>query len=196
MASRFVLQQFVFNSVSPEKRRQIFQDQVSIIRRALFSRSLRLLPLPEQVGAVEAVAVLIDQVPDIIPLSDQHLLAFLSELLKMSSIADGEMSGEMSVGGSVVDKNGFVVPSRNNDSSSNSDTNQASVGSHASAIFLRRGCVLHMTDGAKFVLPEEAPNGVLLRCSSICLLRAVIRAHPDHFFDAESTTPIGEKSYR
>ncbi|MGK3758804.1 MAG: hypothetical protein ACI8RD_011121, partial [Bacillariaceae sp.] len=60
---------------------------------------------------VEALSVLVDQVPDLIQLEDQHLLAFLSELLKMASVADGEMT-DTNLIGSVVDRNGYVLPAQ------------------------------------------------------------------------------------
>ena len=40
-------------------------------------------------------------------------------------------------------------------------------------------------------MPEELPTGIQLRVSSILLLHSVIRAHPGPFFEAESSTPIG-----
>lgn len=60
---------------------------MTLIRRLIFSRSLRVLPLQEKIGSIEALAVLIDRIPELISITDQHLLAFLSELLKMASIA-------------------------------------------------------------------------------------------------------------
>jgi transformation/transcription domain-associated protein len=150
---------------------------------------LRLLPLPEQVGAVEALSVVIFQVPEVIPLTDQHLLAFLSELLKMSSVADGEMSDPNLVG-FVVDKNGFAV-SVQQKPGSDKDSKTNGCLQHASSLFLRQGCIV-TTSGAKVLLAEELPCGVQLRVSSICLLRSVIRGHPDAFFDAETSTPIGK----
>ena len=167
---------------------EIFKSQMPLIKRVLFSRSLRLLPLPEQVGAVEALATVVDQLPTLIPLKDQHLLAFLSELLKMSSVADGEMADPNLVG-SVVDKNGYAIPSL----ASAAATKEASVQLHekpASSIFLRRDCIL-TSNASKYFIPQESPNGVQLRFSAIRLLRAVIRGHSDPFFDAESSTPIG-----
>lgn len=80
-----------------------------MIRRTVFSRSLRLLSLPQQVSVVEGLAVIVKSIPGLIPLSDQHLLAFLSELLKMLSVADGEMV-DKNFKTTIVDKNGFVEP--------------------------------------------------------------------------------------
>lgn len=160
-----------------------------MIRRVLFSRSLRLLPLLEQIGVVEALATLVNQIPDLIPLEDQHLLAFLSELLKMASVADGEMS-DPNLAGSVVDKNGFVVPYQDHHvASGDSQTNEPSF--RASLLFLRRDCLLKV-EGGRLFIGEELPPGVQLRVSSIELLRAVIRGNPDTFFDAETSTPVGK----
>lgn len=188
-AARFVLKHFIIDACSRESCGEVFRKQLPLLRRVLFSRSLRLLPLPEQVGAVEALSVVIFQVPEVIPLTDQHLLAFLSELLKMSSVADGEMSDPNLVG-FVVDKNGFAV-SVQQKPGSGKDPKTTGCSLHASSLFLRQGCIL-TTPGAKIVLSEELPCGVQLRVSSICLLRSVIRGHPDAFFDAEPSTPIGK----
>jgi hypothetical protein len=149
-----------------------------------------LLPLPEQVGAVEALAVIVGQLPEIIPLNDQHLLAFLSELLKMSSVADGDMTDSNLVG-NVVDKNGFAVPAHEK-ASKDSKGPEPEVPS--SALFLRRDCILTVP-GAKIVIAEELPCGVQLRVSSISLLRSVIRGHANPFFDAETSTPVGKYYY-
>jgi transformation/transcription domain-associated protein len=172
---------------SNDKAKEFVSDHLSLIRRVLFSRSLRLLPLPQQVGVVEGLAVIIKEIPGVIPLSDQHLLAFLSELLKMSSVADGEMS-DSTLKDFVVDKNGYTVSSFHQPVPGESDFSP--YPSHASALFFRRECVLDV-NGAKVVVPEELPAGVQLRVSSILLLHSVIRGYPDSFFDAKTATPIG-----
>ena len=64
----------------------------STLRKLVFSRSLRILPLPQQVGAVEALAVIVNEFPSFLSIKDQHFLSFLSELLKMCSVSDGEVS--------------------------------------------------------------------------------------------------------
>lgn len=163
---------------------------LAVIRRVLFSRSLRLLPLPEQVGVVEGLAVITDQIPDLIPLDDQHLLAFLSELLKMASVADGEMTDPNLIG-SVVDRNGFVIPSE--DRSDNGEKTVSNTCSfRASSLFLRRECVVDAMKG-KIVVGAELAVGVQFRVSTIALLRSVIRGHPNIFFDSETTTPVGKQ---
>lgn len=106
----------------------------------------------------------------------------------MSSVADGEMS-DQNLSGFVVDKNGFAVSAQHKHTSSK-DAKVLVCTPHASSIFLRRGCILSSAN-VKIVVAEELPFGVQLRVSSICLLRSVIRGHPDAFFDAETSTPIG-----
>jgi hypothetical protein len=174
-----------------EKCQEVFRKQLTLIKRVLFSRSLRLLPLPEQVGAVEALTVIVDQLPELIPLDDQHLLAFLSELLKMSSVADGEMT-DSNLAGSVVDKNGYALSAHDSSSKKDSKSNHYEVPS--SALFLRRDCILTVS-GAKMLIGQELPSGVQLRVSSISLLRSVIRGHSNPFFDAESSTPVGKYDF-
>ena len=130
---------------------------------------------------MEGLALIVKEVPKLLPLSDQHLLAFLSEILKMSSVADGEMT-DNTLASVVVDKNGFVA--------SSFDPNSDVYPSHASSLFHRRECVVNM-NGIKFAIPEESPVGVQLRVASISLIHMVIRHYTDAFFDAEATTPIG-----
>lgn len=175
-----------------EKCQQLFHKHLTLIKRVVFSRSLRLLPLPEQVGAIEALAVIVDQLPDIIPLNDQHLLAFLSELLKMSSVADGEMT-DANLVGNVVDKNGFSFPPDEKPPASK-DAKTPDPEIPASALFLRRDCILSLL-GAKIVIGEELPYGIQLRVSAISLLHSVIRGHPNPFFDAETSSPVGKYTY-
>lgn len=156
---------------------------MSTIKRVLFTRSLRLLPLPEQVAVIEALTTLVDFVPGLLPVADQHLLAFLSEFLKLSSIADGEMS-DSSIVGFVVDKNGFTT--------SMSTSRYSRGSSHTTGMFLRRECVARLCGGKFISIPEELPLGVQLRVSALRLLNTVICRHADGFFDADSTTPIGK----
>jgi len=185
-AARFLFMKYVIPPSSPDPK-EFVTSHLSLIRRVLFSRSLKLLPLPQQVGVVEGLAVIIQETPDVFPLSDQHLLAFLSELLKMSSVADGEMS-DPSLKDFVVDKNGYTVSSQSQYVTGESDS--SSYPTHASALFYRRECVLEVDD-SKVVVPQELPAGVQLRVSSISLLHAVIRGYSDEFFDAETASPIG-----
>jgi hypothetical protein len=181
-AARFLLNYFVANPSTKESDASFVSGHVDLIRRVLFSRSLRLLPLPHQVGVVEGLAAIIKQFPSLLPLTDQHLLNCLSELLKMSSVADGEMTDEK-LNEVVVDKDGFVP--------SEVDSDSSQYPTHASSLFFRRDCVVDIL-GVKIVVPGELPAGVQLRVSTIVLLHGVIRTHTDPFFDAESTTPIGK----
>jgi hypothetical protein len=144
--------------------------------------------LPEQVGVIEGLAALSDQLPNLIPLDDQHLLAFLSELLKMASVADGEMSDPNFIGSS-VDRNGFVVPAEEQSKKSENES-KGSPPFRASSLFLRRECVVYCREG-KIVVSAELPLGIQLRISTIALLRSVIRGHPDTFFDSDTSTPVG-----
>jgi hypothetical protein len=138
--------------------------------------------------------MLVDQLPTLIPLNDQHLLAFLSELLKMSSVADGEMTDPI-LSGNIVDKDGFVVPAHESSATGKSDTRMPLGEKPSSALFLRRDCILS-TPEAKVFIPQECATGVQLRSASILLLRAVIRGHSNPFFDAEGSTPIGKRFIR
>jgi hypothetical protein len=161
---------------------------MSTIKRLLFARSLRLLPLSEQVGVFDALAFLIQEVPSLVPLSDQHLLASLSEFLKMASIGDGEMK-DANMSGYVVDKNGFVASAQDRESQV---TNQLST--HTCDVFLRRECAVKSPGkGSYVIIPEDVPPGVQLRVSGLRLFHAVIRQHTDEFFDADSATPVGTK---
>ena len=187
IAARFVMKHYITNQPK-EKWEPILRGQVSLMRRVIFSRSLRLLPLAEQVGAVEALSYIMKEATSIFPLSDQHLLAFLSELLKMCSVADGEMS-DASLAGYVVDKNGNASTAKK--STSQSVQRHDKHPSHASTLFFRRECILEFGEW-RFIIPEELPHGVQIRVSAITLLRAVITGHPDAFFDAAVSTPVGK----
>ena len=190
VSARFLLKHFVIAAASDDESEKTFTNQLSSIRRIIFSRSLRLLPLAEQIGAVEALAFILKETKNVLSLSDQNsgFLAFLSELLKLLSVADGEMSDSGLVG-YVVDKNGNATTNAGKYGQRGAT---ATVGypSHSSALLFRRECVLDIK-GTKFVVPEELPHGVQLRVSSISLLHSVICSYPDPFFDAEVSTPIG-----
>jgi len=175
-----------------QKAVEALKEHMTLIKRVLLTRSLRLLPLPEQVGAVEALAMIVHHLPDLIPLNDQHLLAFLSELLKMSSVADGAMTDPNLIG-SVVDKNGFAIPVHDSSQVASAETSLKNHEKLASTLFLRRDSIVFI-GSSKFFVPGEASNGVQLRASTIRLLHAVIKRHPDPFFDAESSTPVGKRA--
>jgi transformation/transcription domain-associated protein len=168
-----------------EQNNEFVAEHMSFITRVLFSRSLRLMPLPQQAGIVDGLTVVIKELPNLIPLSDQHLLAFLSELLKMSSVADGEMT-DNTLANSVVDKNGYV--------GTTIDLNTDFRPSHASALFNRRECMARFQN-AWLNVPDECPVGVELRVASIRLFHVAIKVYTDAFFDADTSTPIGKTSF-
>jgi len=169
-----------FSEVPSSKESGQHGDPSTLIRRVLFSRSLRLLPLPQQVGVVEALASIIKTFPSFLRITDPQLTGGLAELLKMSSVADGEMVDEK-LKEMVVDRDGYM-PSATAASSE--------YPTHASALFFRRECVIDVGK-VKIVVPEELPAGVQLRVSTVKLLHLVVRTHSDPFFDAEPTTTIG-----
>ena len=146
-------------------------------------------------GIVETLAFLISFTPDVLPLSDQHLLAFLGELLKMLSIADGAMNGDRTVDvGVAVNKNGYVY---NKDLvHANVDGEDAglthSAKTHTSSVFMREEMVLRGRNGSDIAVPSELPLGVQLRVTSLALFRAVVKNHTSAFFEADKSTPIGE----
>lgn len=161
------------------------KGRIDLIRRVLFSRTLRLLPLPHQVGAIEGLATIVTFFPSLFPLTDQHVLTFLSELLKMASVADGEMT-DSKLNDIVVDKDGFVP--------SESSTDRSLNPKHSSSLFNRRECVIAL-GSMLVVIPCELPIGVQFRVSSIVLLHSIIKHNTDAFFDADSVTPIGKYVY-
>jgi hypothetical protein len=157
------------------------RDRIDLIRRVLFSRTLRLLPLSHQVGTVEGLATVVKLFPYLLPLVDQHVLTFLSELLKMASVADKEMTDEK-LREIVVDKDGFVPLEAVAD--------RAQFPRHSSTLFYRRECVL-TCGNSRVVIQPELSIGVQFRVSTIILLHSIIKNNSDLFFDADSTTPIG-----
>lgn len=159
---------------------------VNSLKRLLFPKLLRTLPLPNQVAAIDACAFILDRAPNLIPIADQNLLAFLSELLKMVSIADGEFS-DASFGSVVlIDKNGFAV---NNGSEAASQIRPAI---RASSLFLRKNIVVEDDSfGGRVQVPAELPLGVQLRVSTLLLFRGLIRGFPDDFYEASPQSKIG-----
>lgn len=177
-AARFLLTNFFFLEANKGKASARASEQLPLIRKLLFSRSLRLLALPQQVGATEGLAFIVQQLPGLLPLTDQHFVSFVSELLKMCSVADGEMT-DTSLKDFVVDKNGFALTASKN-----------LIQTHSSALFFRRLGVVKVS-GAAIVVPEELPVGVQMRVSAIRLLDFVIRGSPDTFLDAEVSSSVG-----
>lgn len=181
-ASRFLLNYFVSEPSGSSLEMEFMRDRIDLIRRVLFSRILRLLPLSHQVGTVEGLATVVKLFPYLFPLTDQHVLTFLSELLKMASVADKEMSDEK-LKEIVVDKDGYVPLETGSD--------RALYPRQSSALFYRRECVLTCGNMRVVILPE-LPVGIQFRVSTILLLHAIIKNNSDLFFDADPTTPIGK----
>jgi hypothetical protein len=180
-ASRFLLYYFVSEPSGSPLEVEFVRERIDLIRRVLFSRTLRLLPLSHQVGTVEGLATVVKLFPYLLPLVDQHVLTFLSELLKMASVADKEMSDEK-LREIVVDKDGFVPLETVAD--------RAQYPRHSSTLFYRRECVLTFGN-LNVVIQPELSAGIQFRVSTIILLHTIIKNNSDLFFDADSTTPIG-----
>lgn len=180
-----MLTQYMIGSSSSKEAESFVATQMTLVRKVLFSRSLRLLPLSHQVGVVEGLAAIVKHFPNLLPLSDQPLITFLSELLKMASVADGEMT-DAALSDIVVDRNGFI--------SSPAEDSLDCQPTHSSSLFFRRTCAVQV-DGATVLIPDELPAAVQLRVSAIVLLHGVIRGHTDPFFDADSSAPVGKSAF-
>jgi hypothetical protein len=177
-ATRFLLKT-IASSTTEKAVYELAKRHSDLIRQVLFSKSLRFLPLPQQVGLLEGLCVMLSLFPKNIPLEDQHLLACLSELLKMSSVADKDME-DTKLEGRTVDKDGYV---------GGIDGHRPTL--HSFSIFYRRSCVVSVSD-KMLVIPQELPPPVQLRVSAVRLLHIVINAHENSFFEADSSTSIGE----
>lgn len=177
-ATRFLLKTIASSSTETAVY-DLAKRHSDLIRQVLFSKSLRFLPLPQQVGLLEGLCVMISLFSKNIPLEDQHLLACLSELLKMSSVADKDME-DTKLEGRTVDKDGYI-----------GGLDGPRPTHHSFSIFFRRSCVVSVSDSL-LVIPEELPPPVQLRVSAVRLLHIVINAHENSFFEAESSTSIGE----
>ena len=180
--------------------KEFFSSQAKAVKRTLFSRSLRILPLPDQVGIVEGLAFLISSFPDVLPLTDQHLLAFLSELLKMLSIADDIIQGDTSSVsiGVAVNRNGCVCKTSLAGTELGKialEQPSPSTPVHSSKVFLRKEMSvrdrLESSSSRDIIVPPELPMGIQLRATSLALFRAVVNKHPATFFNAEGNSPAG-----
>lgn len=164
----------------------LLSPHLSSLKRLVFPKLLRTLPLPNQCAAVDACAFLLDKAPKLIPITDQNLLAFLAELLKMISIADGEFSDPSFGSVVLVDKNGVAANKSGEFSSQNGPT------MHASSVFLRKSIIVEDSSfGGRIQVPKELPYGVQLRVSTLLLFRGLIRGFADEFFDADPQSKIG-----
>lgn len=178
VAARIFVTNIITPGTTPE---EIETKYASTLRKLVFSRSLRILPLPQQVGTIEALVVVVNEFPNLLSIKDQHFLSFLSELLKMCSVADGEMQDSSAL--ESPNRNGYIRRAENGERDSSFPT-------HCSALFFRREAVVDVA-GAHFVVPEELPVGVQLRTSTIILLHSVVFFNTDPFFDSETTTAVG-----
>ena len=189
---RFAIRYGLRHILSVDKKKAIetlLSKHNSVLKRLLFSRSLRNLPLQDQIAIIEALAYIIKEAPSIIPIADNLLLAFLKELLKMLSVADGEMASDSVSDGVIINKDGYSLITESNSSM----ISKTSSLSHASAIFLRSEFVIEDNlVGGRIVVPGELPPGIQLRVSSLILFSAVIKSHTNAFFDAAPTTAMGK----
>lgn len=161
----------------------------SVIKRQLFSRSLRNLPLADQIATIETFAYVMKRSPGLVALSDNQVLRFISELLKMLSVADGEMAYDSISHSVIIDKDGFRPRSERNDSM----VNKFSSLSHASGLFLREEFV--MEDPyicGNIVVPAALPIGIQYRVSALVLFRNILQLHSNVFAEAEANSSIGE----
>lgn len=180
-----MLTHYVAGVLSKDDAAARIQKSTPLLRKIFFSRSLRLLPLPAQVGVVEALAFIVKLFPSTFSLSeDQHFMSFLSELLKMASVADGEMA-DKALADCVVDKNGYAS------TMVKGDVGTPSFPSHASSVFLHRECIIDVKNG-RLVCVEELPAGAQMRVSAIVLFHVVIQEYTDTFFEAEASNPVGK----
>lgn len=163
----------------------LLSNNFFFLKRLIFPKLLRTLPLPNLCAVIDACAFLLDRAPTLIPITDQNLLAFLSELLKMISIADGEFSDPCFGSVSLIDKNGFA-------SNVGDPASRATSDLHTSSVFLRNTMVLQGDlFGGRIQIPRELPLGIQFRVSTLLLMRALIRGHSDEFYDADPQSKIG-----
>ncbi len=164
----------------------------STTKRLLFSKSLRNLPIPEQVATIEAFTFIAQEDPKLLPLSENLVLVFFSELLKMMSVADGEMTSESISNAIIINKDGYS-PKIENQQNSCMISPHSSL-SHASSIFLRDEYDLTAPGIGSIAVPAELPIGVQFRVSSLILFHCVLKAHSNTFFDADPSSSVGKYS--
>lgn len=167
----------------------MLSPHVNSLKRLCFPKLLRILPLAQQVAVVDACAFLLDRVPKLITIDDQNLLAFVSELLKMINIADGEFADPAFGEVVLIDKDGLAVDGGGG--GGESALSRATV--RASSLLLRRAIILEdaTSFGGRVRVPAELSMGEQLRVSTILLFRGLIRGFPDDFCDADPQTKVG-----
>jgi hypothetical protein len=174
---------------NPHTLEEIISKHGSIIKRHLFSKSLRNLQLEDQIATIETFAYIVKNAPGSAPLSDSHVLVFLSESLKMMSVADGEMTSESISSSVIINKDGFSPRVARNSCM----VNKFSSLTHATGIFLREGFeVIFEDSGQRVLVKPELPIGVQLRVSSLHLFHEVLKRHSDYFLEAESSSSVGK----
>lgn len=162
----------------------LLSDHVASLKRLLFAKLLRTYSLPDLVAVVDAVAFINEAAPKLIPISDSNMISFVGELMKMTCIADGEISDKGFTSVVLIDKNGYAVNSDGESIGGNKSLVQPS------SIFMRQTITLEdKLVGARVVVPAALNLGVQLRVSTLLLFRAVVRL--DEFFDAEVQSQLG-----
>ncbi len=159
----------------------------SIVKKHLFSKSLRNLQLQDQIATIETFGYIVKHAPGCAPLSDSHVLVFLSESLKMMSVADGEMTSESISSSVIINKDGYSPRVTRNSCM----VDKFSSLTHATSIFLREGFEV-LLEGYRIPVKPELPIGVQLRVSSLNLFHEVLKRHSDSFLEAESSSSIGK----
>jgi hypothetical protein len=149
------------------------------------------LPISEQVATIEAFTFIANQDPKLLPLSENLVLVFFSELLKMMSVADGEMTSESISNAVIINKDGYSPKSEKQ--RNNCMISPHSSLSHASGIFLRDKYSIKANGIGCIVVPTELPISVQFRVSSLILFHCVLKAHGDTFFDADPKSSIGKR---
>lgn len=179
-----------YPSDDPNSLQYKLAEHESTTKRLLFSKSLRNLSIPEQVATIETFSFIVKHDPKLLPLSENLVLVFFSELLKMMSVADGEMTSESISNAIIINKDGYSPIAEKQ--TKNCMINPHSSLSHASGIFLRDGYD-HLSRGiGSIVMPPALPVGIQFRVSSLILFHSVLSAHSDAFFDADPSTSIGK----
>ena len=163
---------------------QLLSDHIISLKRLLFAKLLRTLSLPDLVAVVDAVAFINEAVPNLIPIDDANMISILGELIKMVSVADGEISDKNFGSVVLIDKNGWAVDSEGEPISDRKPLVQPS------SIFQRHAIILEDDGiGARIVVPEGLSLGVHLRVSTLYLFRAIVRL--DDFIEAENQSQMG-----
>ena len=171
----------------------VLEKNMAILRKTIFSRSLRNLSLPEQIASIETLLFVVLRAPKIFPLSDNLLLAYLLDLLKMLGVADKEMTSESVSPSLISDKDGYCPMDERNDNM----VDKGAYLTHSSQIFLRNETLLDDGSfGFRVLVPRQLPHGIQLRLSSLGLFHALIKSHSDEFFSAPSASALGKDIFQ